>query len=448
MAEAAASTRLGYAVVLRLLYDTFYVLILLLASPWLIVKMATSARYRAGLFQRLGFGPRRAGGRPCLWLHGVSVGEVLAATKFVEEFEREFPGWDVVVSSTTKTGVKVARDRFGAKHLVIFYPLDFSFAVRSAIRRVRPTVLALMELEIWPNLLLSMDREGIPVVLLNGRISERSFKGFKMWQRFLSEPLGRIDLYCVQDSTYADRLRRLGVPSDKLAITGTMKFDTIVTEQTDAVRERVAQDLGLEGAGAVLVGGSTHESEEVALFEAYRRLRPRVPGLRLVLAPRHTERAKDVAAAVEARGGRCVMRTDRDQRIPPSDAILIVATMGELGKIYSVADVVFVGGSLIPHGGQNMMEPAGLGKPVVFGPSDHNFRESVDLLLRDRAAMQVRDEEALVGALAELLLDRDAATEMGRRARNVVEQNQGASRRNLAILRDRLLSAGVALVAA
>ncbi|MBI1853089.1 MAG: 3-deoxy-D-manno-octulosonic acid transferase [Planctomycetes bacterium] len=438
MAESPASTRLGYVVVLRLFYDTVYLVAAILASPYLAFKLATSARYRAGIFQRLGFGRRRRGTRPCLWLHGVSVGEVLAATKFVEEFEREFAHWDVVISSTTKAGVKVARDRFG-KHRVIYYPLDFSFAVRSAIRRVRPAVFALMELEIWPNLLLSMDREGIPVVLLNGRISEKSFRGFRAWQHLLSEPLGRIDLYCVQDETYADRLRRLGVSPEKLVITGTMKFDTIVTEQADAVREQVARELGLDGASAILVGGSTHEPEEIALFDAYRSLRERIPGLRLVLAPRHTERVRDVALAIEARGGKCITRVERDQPVPRGDAVILVATMGELGRIYSVADVVFVGGSLIPHGGQNMMEPAGLGKAVVFGSYVDNFRESVDLLLRDVAAIQVSDETELVQALGDLLSDPARARDIGRRARSVVERNQGASRRNLDILRERLL---------
>jgi 3-deoxy-D-manno-octulosonic-acid transferase len=437
MRPPGASTRWWYALFLHLLYDACYFAALVAASPFLLFKMATSDRYRAGLLERLGFGPSRKSGRPCLWLHGVSVGEVLAATRFVEAFHAEFPDWDVVISSTTKAGVSVARDRFPGRH-VIYYPLDFSFAVRSAIRRIQPSVLVLMELEIWPNLLLSMDRAGIPVVLLNGRISERSYRGYRIWQRFLSEPLGRIDLYCVQDRTYAARLRALGVPSEKLFITGTMKFDTIVTESGDGSRRRIARTLGVEGASAVVVGGSTHAPEEIVLYDAYRRLSEAIPGLRLVLAPRQPARVREVEEAIQARGGRCVRRTALPSSSVPEDAVILVDTIGELGAIYSVADVVFVGGSLIPHGGQNMMEPAGLGKAVVFGPSVENFRESVDLLLGEGAAIRVGDGEGLAGALRDLLTNRERAREIGRRARHVVERNQGASLRNLAILRERL----------
>ncbi len=434
---AAAPSHFWYAVFLHLLYDACYMLAVILGLPYLLFKLATSNRFRAGFSQRLGFGAHRSGHRHCLWLHGVSVGEVLAATRFLEAFEAEFPEWDVVISSTTKTGVSVARDRF-PNHMVVYYPLDFSFAVRSAIRRIRPNVLVLMELEIWPNLLLSMDRIGIPVVLLNGRISERSYRGYRIWQRLLSEPLGRIDLYCVQDRTYAARLRALGVPAERLFITGTMKFDTIVTEQGETTRHDVARTLGIASASAVLVGGSTHPPEEMVLYDAYLGLRELVPGLRLVLAPRQPGRAREVEEAIRARGGICARRTELPSVAESDGAVILIDTIGELGKIYSVADVVFVGGSLIPHGGQNMMEPAGLGKAVVFGPSVENFKESVDLLLREGAAVRVRDGEGLAQALRDLLTNRERAREIGRRARHVVERNQGASRRNLAILRERL----------
>jgi 3-deoxy-D-manno-octulosonic-acid transferase len=423
-------------VVLHLFYDAVYGLGLILGLPYLVFKMATRARFRAGLAQRFGRIPRRGGEEPCLWVHGVSVGELLAATKFVSLFRESHPQWKIVISTTTRAGHAVARERF-PEHDVIYYPLDLSPVVRRVFRKIRPSLVILIELEIWPNFLLVAGRRGVPVALINGRISGRSFRGYRVWRNFLAEPMEHISLFCVQNENYAARLKALGVPGEKVLVTGTMKYDTIVTEGVDTLRREMINQLGIDGHSTVLIGGSTHPPEERILLDVYRRLVDRFPGLFLILAPRRPERFDEVEEEIRGGGLRPVRRSRIGRGGPRGDReVLLVDTIGELNQIYAAADMVFVGGSLVPHGGQNMMEPAGLGKAVLFGPSIENFQDSVDLLLAEDAAVMVRDPEDLERVLLGLLGDLELVRDMGERARRIVRENQGASRRNLEILED------------
>ncbi len=395
-------------------YDLCYLLALLLGSPYVLYKMVTSRRWRAGLWERFGGVPRREGAAPCLWIHGVSVGEVLAAKTLVERIHREMPGWEVAVSTTTRTGQEVARRHYPGC-LTFYYPLDFSFATERVLRRVRPDAVLLMELEIWPNFLLSTSRRGVPVFLVNGRISEKSMRGYRLLQHFIPEPMDRIGLYCVQTPAYEARFRALGVPAERLFVTGTMKFDTVALEDAEGLRDRFAASLGFPDGDWVLVAGSTHAGEEAAVLRAFRPVADADPRARLVLAPRHLERLEAVEAEARAAGFEAVRRT----RLPaPGGAprVVVLDTMGELASVYAVADLVFVGGSLVPHGGQNVMEPAGLGKPVLTGRHTWNFEEAVARLHRDRPEGARR----------------------GRAAGEAVRRNMGATVRILDLLRERL----------
>jgi 3-deoxy-D-manno-octulosonic-acid transferase len=427
------------------LLDLAYLFFFGLWSPWVLYKMATTGKYRAGLKERFGSVPLRAGARhrrahlvegrgerPCLWVHGVSVGEVASARTLIEAFARRFPDWEVVVSTTTATGQQTARRLYRAP--VFYYPLDFSFAVRRALARIRPSLVCLLELEMWPNFLRLCQERGVPVVLVNGVLSDWSYKLHKRFWPFLRGTYGRIRTFAVQTERYAARLRELGVPAEKVVVTGNMKHDTIDTSPAPPPAG-LREELTLQSGDLVLVAGSTHPGEEEALLTAYTRLRERFGRLRLVIAPRHPERFGEVAALIRGRGLALHRRTGKPTAAGGSEPpVILVDTLGELTTIYRFADVVFVGGTLVPIGGHNVMEPAGLGKMPIVGPHTAKAAEGVDLLLARRAAVQVADAEQLARVLAEFLAEPDRLREAGERARQVVLANQGATGRNLELL--------------
>jgi len=424
----------SYITILQVLYDLFYCGLLTLSAPYLVYKLVRSRKHRAGLFQRLGNLPKWPDRGPRIWIHGVSVGEVLAAKSLVEVIERELPDHEIVISTTTKTGQEVARQHYEGKR-VFYYPLDFSFSTRRVLESVKPRAVILMELEIWPNFLLSTSITEVPVLLVNGRISEKSFRRYGFLQRVIPEPMDRIGLYCVQTRKYADRFRRLGVAPDRVHVTGTMKFDNIDTSRGEGLGAGIRKELGIRDCERVLIGGSTHPTEEGALQEIFEELVREFPEYRLVLVPRHPERHEEVESMLRQRGMEVVRKTTIDRAGPPDGSpVIMVDTMGELARLYAAADLVFVGGSLIPHGGQNMMDPAGLGRPVVFGPHIQNFQEPVDILLEEDAAVMVRDAAGLKETILRLARNPDEAREMGGRARRVVIEQKGASERIMRII--------------
>jgi 3-deoxy-D-manno-octulosonic-acid transferase len=420
-------------------YDTLYLLLLLLGAPFWLFKILFSRKWRSGLGQRMGGVPRRRGDRPCIWIHGVSVGEVLASRTLVNEIRATMPDWEIAITTITRSGQEVARRTF-PDLLVCYFPLDFSFCTDRTLDRVRPSAVVLLELEIWPNFLLSTSRRGIPVHLVNGRITERSVRGWRRLQHIIPEPLDRIGLYCAQTPLYRDRFLALGVPPGRVFVTGTMKLDTVDTEGEEALRAAFSGTLGLSPGDWVLIAGSTHEGEEEPVLSAYRAVLERDPRARLVLAPRHLERLGAVEAAVRAAGFRPVRRTSLDGRGEGvgAGAVVVLDTMGELRSLYAVADAVFVGGSLVPHGGQNVLEPAGLGKAVVTGPHTWNFEEVVEELGAAGGLGVVRDAAGLREELLRLHGDRAAAVRRGAAAREWVLRGKGATRRTLDLVRARL----------
>ncbi|MEZ6183640.1 MAG: 3-deoxy-D-manno-octulosonic acid transferase [Planctomycetota bacterium] len=422
------------------LVDFAYYGALLLSSPALAVKVGRKRgrRHLAGLRQRLGACRRRTSERRCIWIHGVSVGEIVAAAPLIDALHESLPEYEVVLSTTTSTGQEVAKKAYPGLR-VIYYPLDFTWSVRRVLDAIRPDLVILVELEIWPNFLSEAYRRKIPVALVNGRISERSFSRYRYVRGWLFDPLGKVGRFCVQTERYADRFRRLGLPADQIYVTGSMKYDQLNVSHTDAAETRRDMGIGLEEK--VLIGGSTHPSEEKALVDAYRALRKDTPTLRLVLVPRHTERAPEVARIVRDAVGEPVLRSEQVQRPDRSLApgqVLLVDTIGELGRLYCAADVVFVGGSLIPHGGQNMLEPVVFGKPTVFGPHWDNFKEQVERLTAAQGVREVQDAAELTRVLSELLADPAAAQAMGRRGQDALLAARGATQRTLDVLRNYL----------
>jgi 3-deoxy-D-manno-octulosonic-acid transferase len=439
------------------LLNLVYLLLVLLASPWLLYRAARTGRYREGYAQKfLGLTPRRISQNPCLWLHAVSVGEVNLLAPLLKWIQQQRPGWECVVSTTTLTGMTLARKKY--PHLTVFYcPLDFSWAVRAAMRRVRPSVLVLAELELWPNLVRAASEHGARVAVINGRLSPHSFRGYRRIRPLVRWLLGRIDLLAVQDATYAERFLGLGARPETVHVTGSMKFDGAETERGNPTTRRLRTLAGIADEDVVFLAGSTQEPEEAAALEVFRRLSPQWPRLRLVLVPRHPERFEAVARLLDLSGlawqrrsrlgrsegpsatgvspvGRACSTGETPVAPTVAPRILLVDSVGELGAWWGAAHVAFVGGSLGNRGGQNMIEPAAYGAAVSFGPNTRNFRDIVAMMLDRQAAVVVRDADELAAFIRMVLETPQNAAELGRRAQALVAEQLGATQRTFDLL--------------
>jgi 3-deoxy-D-manno-octulosonic-acid transferase len=420
---------------IHLFYDCVFLLLIVVSLPILLVRIAFSRRFRAGLFQRIGFVPDPKAGGGMLWIHGVSVGEVKTIQPLLAHLEEEFGPLPCAISTTTQAGFQIARKLFADK-FTFYFPLDISFIVRRVLRRIRPGLIILMELEIWPNLLYEANKMGTEVIIVNGRISEKSFRGYSRIRRLLPE-LNRIALFSVQNDEYRRRLLNLDVPPGKVVITGNIKYDGIdSSEAADAVCVR--RDLCLGAGTDVLVAGSTHHGEDDILLELYKELRRGSPELRLILAPRHLERLVEIERACSRFGLKARRKT---QLLPGSaeigsDDVLLLDTIGELESVYAAADLVFVGGSLVDVGGHNMLEPAGKGRAVIYGPHVYNFVDEAALLESRGAAIRVADGSALGATIRRLLDDPEERHELGRRALDALSDAKGAAEVNVGLIRD------------
>ncbi len=418
------------------LLNLVYLLLLLAASPWLAWQAVRKGKYRAGYAAKLlGRVPERASRRPCLWLHAVSVGEVHLLAPLLAKIAAERPEWQCVVSTTTATGLAAARTRY--PDATVFYcPLDFSWAVRSAMKRIRPSLLVLAELELWPNLIRAAREHGARVAVINGRLSERSYRGYRRIGRLVGSLLRQIDLVAAQEETYAERFRALGARPETVVVTGSMKFDGARTDRDNPATRRLARLAGFARDDVVFLAGSTQEPEEAAALEAFRRLSGEWPGLRLVLVPRHPERFEAVARLLDRSGMAWQRRSrlDGERQAPPRAHILLVDTVGELGAWWGTARIAFVGGSLGRRGGQNMIEPAAYGAAVCFGPNTRNFRDIVALMLARRAAVVVHDADELAAFVRDCLERPASAAALGTRARALVAGQLGATQRTFDLL--------------
>jgi 3-deoxy-D-manno-octulosonic-acid transferase len=427
-----------------ILYSLALVLLLVLGTPWWLFRMATSGKYREGLTERLGLVPRRIrgglDGRRVVWVHAVSVGEVLAASRLIDELElrlseaggqRAEDRWRVMISTTTRTGQELARRRFGADR-VFYFPLDLGWAVRAWLRVLRPKMLVLVETEFWPRMLVECRRAGIPVAVVNARISDRSWPRYRRLARAWRPLLSRLAVVLAQTELDAERLVALGAAH--VSVAGNQKYDVRAAESsllTSMLRESITHGT------RVLVCGSTLAGEEELLLDAV------PPEVVMVLAPRHPERFGEVAEILRRRGMVWVRRSEwgsSPTKIEPG-TVFLLDSIGELAAIYSLAQGAFVGGSLVPAGGHNPLEAAQFGVPVVMGSSYENFRGIVETLLRQDAIRIVQASE-LRGALAEMLAGSSESRAMGARGREVFESEAGATERAVLALLDLVTVAG------
>lgn len=428
-----------------IVFNLIYLVLLLVCAPLLIYRAIHAGKYRQGWAEKvLGRAPVRIGEGPCLWFHAVSVGEVLLLKPILSELARRRPGWEVVVSTTTPTGLAVARRTY--PDLVTFYaPLDFSWSTRRAVARIRPTVLVLVELELWPNLIRAAKRAGGRVAIINGRLSRRSHHGYRRLRGPLGPTLRRLDAVAAQTEEYAARFVDLGVPRPKVRVTGSVKYDGLESDRDNPKTLALRRTLGLAPADLVFVAGSTQEGEEAAALAAYRQARVKHPRLRLIIVPRHANRFDKVAAWLTEQGETVARRSQVDDapRACRPSSVILVDTIGELAAVWGLADIAFVGGSLVPgRGGQNMMEPAAFGAAVLFGPHTDNFRETVEQLLALDGARRVNGAGELCAALLVDLDDPESAAARGAAGRAYVLAQHGAAARTLTEL-DRLIESAV-----
>ncbi len=420
--------------------NILYLFVLLLFGPFILYRVVFQNRYRRGWGNRLGFVPQGLTGKPVIWIHAVSMGEINAIGTLVKEITEKLGDYEIVISSTTDTGYDRAVALYGGEHRVFFYPYDFTWAVKRAFNRLKPKLCILMELEVWHNFTAIAEGRNIPVMVANGRIS--SGKGFPRYKKIagLVRPMfGKLSMALVQDEAYAERFRYLGVPDDRVKVVGSLKYDTAEVMNKVAGADELAERVKIGSEALVWVAGSTGPGEEEMVLGAYGEVLDVVgDGVRLVIVPRKPERFDEVADLIVSKGYKLLRYSELKDCEGENKAVEIEGncvilgdTMGDLRKFYSLASVIFVGRSLVPMGGSDMIEAVGLGRPVVVGPFTQNFEEPMRLLLADDAIEEVLDEDGLAKVTCKYLQNKEIADAISERGQKVIIGQKGATGRTV-----------------
>jgi 3-deoxy-D-manno-octulosonic-acid transferase len=408
-----------------ILYNIFLILATVLLFPVILFKLLTVPKYRGGLTQKLG---RLRKGvlrvikdtRP-IWVHAVSVGEVMAAHPLIRELRKTYPDRKLILSTVTVTGHYTALRRVPEADAVFYFPFDYPCIVRKVIRGINPEIVLVAETELWPNFFRELKRAGIPSAVINGRISLKSHKNYLRLKSFFSQVFEQVTLFCMQSEEDAGRIKDIGADPAKVMITGNLKFD----QKIPAAKQN---PVTIPPGRKVVTAGSTHRGEEAALIEIFSRLREKYPQLLLIIAPRHPERFDEVAGIINNAGYECQRRT---RLKGPVKDVLLLDTIGELRSFYALCDIAFVGGSLVKVGGHNLLEPAAMKKPVIFSRYMFNFKEISEALMSSGGGVMVRDKGELYVQLDTLLSDPELAKRMGERAFRVIEANSGAAKKTI-----------------
>jgi 3-deoxy-D-manno-octulosonic-acid transferase len=423
------------------LYSTLLALGFVLSLPYWLLQAVRQGKYRVGLAGRLGRVPgrlMRTPGQPVIWVHAVSVGEALAVSGLVAKMKRRWPQYRVLVSTTTDAGQKLARRRFGEDN-VFYFPLDFAFAVRPYLHALRPKLIVIAETEFWPNFLRLAQQSGARVAVVNARISDRSWRGYRRWRFFLARILSSVSVFLSQTEEDRQRLITIGADGGRVRVSGNLKFDAPLPPEP-AVVGRLRTGLQQEKAGPVLVCGSTVEGEERLLIQAFRDVVASHPRAVMLLAPRHPERFAEVGGLLQVSGVPCALRSTWNGE-PLAGKVLLVDSIGELASLYGLGDLAFVGGSLVPRGGHNILEPALHRVPIVVGPHTENFRDVVTLFQRNDA-VRIVECGALSQTILALLADQTEREEIGRRAAETANAQKGAMQITVQALEQLLEEAG------
>jgi 3-deoxy-D-manno-octulosonic-acid transferase len=435
-------------------YSVLIVAFLVIVSPYLLYQAIRYRKYIASMPQRLGYLPVsfNLDGDESIWIHAVSVGEVLTVRALLPGLRQRYPRLRIFVSTTTMSGQQVAKTSLPFVDQVFYLPFDLGFIVNRTLRLVRPRIFIMMETELWPNLLRACRREGVRTVLVNGRISARSFPRYRFVSFFFRRVLADVDRFCMQSEESARRIVEIGADRARVTVTGSLKFDSLefgpmrqaesrpaddgqaVHDAHQKGRTRVLRYFRVEPGRPVVIAASTLKGEEGAVLEAFQRIRATMSDALLIIAPRKPEHFDEVERIVRRAGWKVARRTELRVDAAPSHDVVILDTIGELAQLYQVATAVFVGGSLVDAGGHNILEPAVFGKPIVFGPHMHNFTEIARTFLDNGAALQIRTEHELGTVLLDLLGDPVRRASLGAAARALVEANRGARTKSLAVI--------------
>ncbi len=432
-------------------YNVAILILTFILSSFLTYRLLTGEKYRFGLCQKLGWIPRdvlaRRNGKPIIWIQAVSVGEVLAAKPLLDRMREVFPGHQLLISTTTKTGYEVCRSNvMQGDDLLIFFPLDYSWIVRRILKLFRPALVCLIETELWPNFVWTAARMGIPVTLINGRISRHSYHGYQRFRFLMRHVLRCFASMGMQTADDARRIIEIGAPPERVWVTHSLKYDGATKIDPEFLNETaIRAEIKVPEKARILTAGSTHYYEEEVLTDIYTRIRKQCEDLVLILAPRHPDRVPRIKAYLEKHGLAYNLKSSLSNGDRPFAPIVVIDTLGELVKFYKVASVVFIGKSLTQKGGHNPIEPAVFARPIIFGPYMDNFEEAANLLIASGGALVVRDRDELSRAILDLLLDPERAERMGRRAREAVLSRRGAvenSIRQMELALDRSARAG------
>lgn len=416
-----------------IIYNIIIVLVVILYLPVLLFK-SIRGKYWDGFLERLGFLPSElinmAWGDRVIWLHAASMGETIAAGVLIKRIREEYPGATLLVSTISDTGRSMA-EKNEMVDGVFYFPLDIAWIAGRVIKKINPALLIMIETELWPNLIKKASKTGCKLMLASGRISDSSIKNYCYIKPLIRDVLKKIDIFSMQSSIDYERIISLGAPEERVYCTGNIKFDRFDGLDLDNDQDELLEEFKLDNSGPIIMAGSTHEGEEEKLLRVFKEVKKEYPEVVLMVAPRYIERSEQLLNDFKEQGFNTVLRTKIANFDPGRDSVILVDTIGELVKLYSMADLVFVGGSLIPRGGHNILEPAALGKPVFFGPHMFNFAADTRDILAAGAGVQVSDEEELADEMLTYLSNRDELCKMGQQGREIINQNRGAVDRNL-----------------
>ena len=425
-----------------LLYNILMLTAAVVGLPFFAFRFIRERRFRERLRQNLGFFPAdtltRVVGRSPVWFQAASVGEVVAASSIIREFKRQLPDIPVLISSGTISGYDMAQRIIPEADAVIFYPPDLPGMPDRIVGKILPRAYVPVETELWPNFIRSARKRSIPVIMVNGRIGERSVEHYRQMRRMFTKMLDTVVRFCMQSTVDAQYVIQLGADPHKVIVTGNTKYDQNYSQVTAEEKKVLRQELGLLESIPVLIAGSTHRGEEEILLEVLRQIQGRYPIVKMILAPRDVPRSGGIVELVRRAGFVAELRSQMSSLTAEQRAevrVVVLDSIGELGRFYSLADLVFVGGSLVSHGGHNILEPAAQGKPILVGPHMFNFRDTYALFSKRNACVTVLDGQELAQKIRELLQDKQAAEQMGRDAARIVAENQGAAVRTVEHLR-------------
>ncbi len=418
------------------IYSFIYTLAFLVLIPYFLVRELIYPRYWKSLFQRFGSLPEEVNPqiKKTIWVHAVSVGEVLAAKSLIGALQKGYPDYPLIISTTTIAGNKIARQNFSDVHAAVFFPFDWSFSIQRTISRLNPVLLVILETELWPNALRQCKRRGIPVVLVNGRLSPRSYGRYLKIRLLFRRVLRDVDFYCMQSEEDARRIISVGAGPDKVVVTGNLKYDTDEPPASAQIAKLLSRLLGVTPETPVIVAGSTERGEEEFVLNSFREVKKRYPQAKMILAPRRPTRFDEVEKLLRSSSFSYHRRSSTGKEGEEPE-LLLLDTIGELSSAYALGRLNFVGGSLVPVGGHNILEPASRGKPVVFGRYMDNFKAMSQLFLKEEGGIMVSNQQELTRAFLRLLEDDRLCARMGEKARQIVRANKGATDRSLAIIR-------------